>query len=514
MELCTFFEFAVERHSDKVAVVEKNKRLTYAELGEQVNQVAFSLQKLGLRKQDCVMILLKNRVETVVIYWAVQKLGAIFTPINFQLSKDDIRYCIHDVEPKFVVFEDLSEHLIMKETFKERPIFIGLSDGSQLSDISYRELEEGGVSFYEHVNVGAHDISSIYYTSGTTGVPKGVPRIHLNEYAATMAHIVQCRYQSFDRTLGNYPLYHVIGLRSLQAMTALNGLYVALPDFDSYESLQMIDQEKISCLFLNPTMYHDLVSHPYSNEIDFSAVHTLAYSGAPMSEELITKCDEIMQPDRIVNHYGSTEIYTFTYCSDVRKKPGSSGQPGIHQHIKLITPDPEKRSSSTNVVSTGEIGEIIVNMKSPEAFKGYWNRPNLTKKVIYDGWYYTGDLGFIDQDGDLKVIGRADDMILSGGENIYPELIEKILLEHDKVKEAVIIGEEDERLGQIVVAFIVPNDDSLTFQELDRFCKYHQQLPTYKRPRKYVFVESIPKSPTGKILRSKLRNGQFIELYL
>ncbi|OLO27587.1 4-chlorobenzoate--CoA ligase [Alkalihalophilus pseudofirmus] len=505
MNLQNFFEFSVERNLNQTAVIDRKSRLNYYELNEKANRVASSLQKLGLGKQERVMVLLKNRIETVVLFWAIQKLGAIFTPINFRLSREDIMFCIQDIEPKLVIFEDASEYLIMKDMFKERPIFISIHTHSQLADISLLELEEQSTNSYKPVQIREHDIAIIYYTSGTTGVPKGVPRTHRNEYASALAHIVQCQYQISDRTLGVAPLYHVIGLRSLQAVTALNGTYIAMHDFDSYESLQLIDRENVSCLFLTPTMYHDLVFHPYAKEVDFSSLHTLAYSGASMSKELIKKCDELIQPERIVNQYGSTEIYTFTYCPDVRKKPGSAGKPGIHQSIRLINPDHKSRSS-TKVVAQGEVGEVIVNMKSPEAFKGYWNRPEITKEIIFEDWYYTGDLGFIDEDGDLTVIGRADDMIISGGENIYPELIEKILVEHPKVEEAVIVGEDDERWGQSVVAYIVPTDQSLSFQELDRFCKYHNHLSSNQRPRRYVFIEMLPRSATGKILRKELHN--------
>lgn len=509
MNLRNFFEFSVERNPNQIAIVEKNSEITYAELNKRVNCVATALQKLGLGKQDRVMVLLKNRVETVVLYWAVQKLGAIFTPVNFRLSVENIRYCIRDVEPKIVIFEESSERLITKDTFKERPIFIGLSNSSGLADISYGELEDYGSASYRAENISDHDISILYYTSGTTGIPKGVPRSHNNEYAATVAHVIQFGTQPFDRTLGAYPLYHVIGLRSLQAITSMNGAFVPLADFDSYESLKIIDQKRISCLFLTPTMYHDLVYHPAAKETDFSHLQTLIYSGASMSKELIRKCHETVGPDLFINLYGSTEIYTFAYCRDVRKKPGSAGKPGFHQNLRLIPISSDRKAALEGNVAIGDVGEIVVNMESPEAFRGYWNRPDLTKERIYDGWYFTGDLGVIDMDGDLAIVGRADDMIISGGENIYPELIEKVLKEHPKVKEAVIIGELDERMGQIVVAYIVATDNSLTLHELDRYCKYNHEIPSYKRPRKYEFVESIPRSAGGKILRTVLRKGRF-----
>jgi 2-furoate---CoA ligase len=510
LNLYKMFSFAAERFPDQKALIQGDKQYTYSQLAEEVNRVASSLQKLGLKAHDRVMVLLKNRIETVVMFWAVQRVGAVFSPINLRLSAEDIQHCVNDLEAKLIVFEEAGKHLVMKQKFNERPLFIGLEEGT--GDISYGELLKSGTAEVEPYPILDNDLAVILYTSGTSGKPKGVPRTHKNEYASSMAHIIQCRYQLFDRTLGIPALSHTIGLRSLLTMTFLNGVYIPLPDFDSDEWLKAMSEENISCLFLTPTMYHDLVSHPNVKQDDFSAIHSIVYSGAPMSEELIQKCDEILKPNYFVNHYGSTEIYTFTFFSDVRKKPGCVGKPGIHQRIRLIEPNRKQNDSSTPIPAKGEIGEIIVDMNSTEAFKGYWNCPDATRKAIKQGWYFTGDVGFIDDDGDLHVVGRVDDMILSGGENIYPQEIEKALTEHPLVCEAVVVGEDDKRWGQIVTAFIVPDSKGLTPQMLDYFCKAHKRLPNYKRPRKYVFISNVPRNSAGKVLRRDLREGNYMEL--
>ncbi|MFC3884523.1 AMP-binding protein [Bacillus songklensis] len=510
MNLYKMFSFAAERFPNQKALIQGDRQYTYSQLAEEVNQVAFSLQKLGVKAHDRVMVLLKNRIEMVVMFWAVQRVGAVFSPINLRLSAEDIQYCVNDLEAKLIVFEEAGKHLVMKQKFNERPLLIGLEEGT--GDISYAELLKSGTAEVEPCPILDDDLAVILYTSGTTGKPKGVPRTHRNEYASSMAHIIQYRYQLLDRTLGIPALSHTIGLRSLLTMTFLNGAYIALPDFDSDEWLKAMAKENISCLFLTPTMYHDLVSHPNVKQIDFSALHSIVYSGAPMSEELIQKCDEVLKPQYFYNHYGSTEIYTFTFCSDVRKKPGCVGKPGIHQRISLLEPSRKRNNLSTSIPVKGEIGEIIVEMNSAEAFRGYWNCPEATKKAIKQGWYFTGDAGFIDDDGDLYVIGRVDDMILSGGENIYPQEVEKVLAEHPLVCEAVVVGEDDKRWGQIVTAFIVPESKGLTPQMLDYFCKAHKRLPNYKRPRKYVFISDVPRNSAGKVLRRDLREGNYTEL--
>ncbi|MDR7079788.1 2-furoate---CoA ligase [Neobacillus niacini] len=510
MNLYKMFSFAVERFPDQQTLVQGDKRYTYSQLAEEVNRIASALQKLGLKPHDRVMVMLKNRIETTVMFWAVQRLGAVFTPINLRSSAEDILYCVNDLETKFIVFEEAVKHLVMKQKFNERPFFIGLEEG--IGDISYGELLKSGNTEVQPHPISDDDLAVILYTSGTSGKPKGVPRTHKNEYSATIAHIIQCGYQMFDRTLGIPALSHTIGLRSLLAMTFLNGVYVPLPDFDSEEALMAITKENISCLFMTPMMYHDLVFHPDAKHTDFSSIHSIAYSGSSMSEELIQKCDEFMKPHYFVNHYGSTEIYTFAFFQDVRKKPGCAGKPGFHQRIKLINPDRECKGMTFSVPMKGEIGEILVDMDSAEAFKGYWNRPDATRKAIKQGWYFTGDVGFIDDDGELHVVGRVDDMILSGGENIYPQEVGKVLSEHPGVREVVVVGEVDKRWGQIVTAYIVPDRTELTPQALDHFCKAHKRLPNYKRPRKYVFISEVPRNSAGKILRRELRDGNYTEL--
>lgn len=503
MDLGTAFHYAIERYPNKIALVQEQTVLTFRQLNEEANRLASSLQKLGVVKRDRVVVLLKNRVETVCLFWAIQKLGAIFTPVNLRLSPEDTQYCINDAEPKIVVYEKFSKRSVMNVKFNERPILISLERDE--GDLSYQELMERGSSDFTAAACDGDDIAVMLYTSGTTGVPKGVPRYHKNEYASTMAHIIQNRYEIFDSTLGAMPLYHTMGIRSLLSMCVLNGKYVLYPDFDARIALMLLAKEKISCLYMFPTMYREILSDPCFSDFDLSALKKIGYAGAPMSAALTRKCFDRLKPEHFINHYGSTEIYTFTTCSILDKKPGCAGRPGIHQKIRLVQSDTNGTSTPECVVPQGEVGEIIVHAESIEAFKGYWNRPDATRNAIRNHWYYTGDLGYLDEDGDLYVVGRVDEMVISAGEHISPTEIEEVLLQHAKVSEAVVLGEEDERLGQIVVAFIVPTDSSLTFQELDQFCKKHPKLANFKRPRKYVFVNSIPKSPSGKILRRELR---------
>ncbi|WP_126424918.1 class I adenylate-forming enzyme family protein [Brevibacillus marinus] len=513
MDLGTLFEFAVERHPDYEAIVQDDIRLTYAQMNQDVNKLAAGLQAKGIQQGDRVVIVLKNRLEMVLLYWAIQKIGAVFTPINFRLSTDEIQYCVKDADAKAVVYEPVSEQAVVDALKGNPTLKIGVL-GAQGADITYEELRQSGPDAPARPKIQDSDYCLILYTSGTTGRPKGVPRSHQNEYTAAVAHIIQNRYQVQESTIGVMPLYHTMGMRSLLSMAFLNGKLVMTPDYDAQTVLQVLEREKITAVYLVPTIFHDLLYHPAFARTNLSALKKLGYAGAAMTKALTEEIIRKLKPEIFINHYGSSEVYTFSICDYLDKKPGCAGKAGFHQRLRVVVADPDGNVTPDDVVPPGVPGEIIVDLRSGEAFQGYWNRPDATAKAIRDGWYFTGDMGMIDEEGDLFVLGRVDDMIISGGENIHPLEVEDVIAKHPKVAEVAVVGLPDERWGEIVTAFVVPKDPTLEAAELDEFCKESKQLSNFKRPRKYVMVEAIPKSPVGKILRRKLRSGEFTELEL
>ena len=329
------------------------------------------------------------------------------------------------------------------------------------------------------------------YTSGTTGRPKGVPRSHRAERAGGLSQVVQHGLAFGDRTLGVMPLYHTMGVHSMIAVSLVGGCFVAQPQWDPEEALRLIEAERVTSLYLAPTLFYDLVHHPRFGERDTSSVRAIAYAGAPMTSALAERVAAAFDPEVFVNHYGSTEIYTFSVHRDQRAKPGCAGRPALNARLRLEPP--------------GE-GEILCHMGSDEAFTRYWNRPDADEKAIVDSWYRTGDAGRIDEDGDLWVVGRVDDMIISGGENIHPVEVEEVLVRAPGVRDVAVVGAPDERLGQRVVAFVVADEDASP-ETLDAFCLDSDRLARFKRPREYRFVDELPKSPSGKILRRVLREG-------
>ena len=342
------------------------------------------------------------------------------------------------------------------------------------------------------------------YTSGTTGRGKGVPRSHRAERAAALAHIAQNCYRTGERTLGVMPLYHTMGVRSLLAMAPVGGAFVCQHRFEADGALRLIEAERITALYLVPTLYYDLLGSPQFAGAEVSSVRKLGFAGAPMAEGLLRRVEDAFRPELFVNHYGSSEIYTFTVDQNAPAKPGSAGRAGLNQRIRVVeigAGDPDR------TVAAGIEGEVIASLESEEAFAGYWQRPDADERSLRQGWYFTGDVGYCDDDGDLFVTGRVDDMIITGGENVLPAEIESVLSVHPAVAEAAVAGLADERWGQKVAAFVVRRG-AVDAEDLVAHCRA-SALADFKRPRAYVFVRTIPKSPVGKVLRRLLIAGDY-----
>jgi 2-furoate---CoA ligase len=239
-----------------------------------------------------------------------------------------------------------------------------------------------------------------------------------------------------------------------------------------------------------------------------SSVKNIAYAGMSMTTNLVLKCSELFPKAEFSNFYGSSEIYTFAVRNNLAENPGSAGLAGIGQTLKIVKADPDSLIQPNEEVPIGETGEIIASMASLDAFSGYWKRPDADEKAIRNGWYFTGDLGKFDQTGEIYVLGRVDDMIISGGENIYAEEVEDVLAKSPDVRGVAVIGMPDSRWGEKVTAFIEPETDNASEKQLDDFC-LTSNLARFKRPRAYAFIEKIPRSASGKLMRRHLRTGNY-----
>lgn len=502
LDLGRSFLASVERSPGQLALVDGDLRLTYGEWFERVAAVAAGLQGIGLQRGDHLVALLQNRWEMATLHWACQFAGIIVTPLNWRAKPDEIDYCAGDADARAVVFQDVSADAVRDSAVAQGlpRIAVGAADGATLAFEQLLAARPGA----QLLNAGADDWSLMLYTSGTTGKPKGVPRRHRHERAAALAHVAQNQYGRFERTLGVMPLYHTMGVRSLLAMALVDGCFVCVPKFDPVAVLASIEAERITNLYLVPTLYHDVIAHPNCASTDLSSVRKLGFAGASMNEALLKKLAALFKPELFVNHYGSSEVYTFSIDPDAVKKPGSAGRAGINQRLRVVRLD----SGNPDLPADRyEEGEIIADLAGDESFEGYWNRPDANARALRGGWYFTGDTGYLDRDGDLFVSGRTDDMIISGGENISPVEIESLLSLHPAVDEVAVVGLPDARWGQCVTAF-VKRCAAVTEAELDAHCRT-SGLANFKRPRAYVFVVEVPRSPVGKLLRRKLVANEY-----
>ena len=435
----TFLQ-SVERSPGALAVVEGPVRLTYAQWNERVLRAAQGLADLGLRHGDHLVVMLQNRWEMATLHWACQFAGVIVTPLNWRAKADEVEYCLVDAEARAIVYEPLGADAVAAAPAAAR-----------IARVALEEAPAGAMAFDALLaappwsrgpTARPDDTSVMLYTSGTTGKPKGVPRSHRAERAAALAHVAQNAYLHGERTLGVMPLYHTMGVRSLLSIAMVDGVFACMPKFDAAAALAAIEAERLTCLYLVPTLYHDLIHHADFAPARVASVRKLGFAGAPMPDALLHKLRAAFSPELFVNHYGSSEVYTFTVSQDAVAKPGAAGKAGLNSRVRVVkldAQDPDDRAAP------GVEGQIIADLQGDEAFSGYWKRPDADARSLRAGWYYTGDTGYLDEDGDLYVTGRVDDMIISGGENISPVEIESILSLHPAVDEVAVVGLEDER---------------------------------------------------------------------
>ena len=519
--------YAAERTPDADAAVDGDVRLDYRSLQRVAADLAAGLASRGVGRGDRVALVLKNRRQTVELYWACQWLGAVVVPLSWRVAAADAAYCVADAGARVVAFEEVGlDHAGACDATVDRFVAVGTGGAGSSAELAARFAAGGGgapCESYEDLRAAGElagstdpaadlddrETSIFLYTSGTTGRPKGVPRSHAAERAGGLSQALHQSYRPGERTLGVMPLYHTMGIHTLLAAQIVGGCYVCQPDWDARRALELVASERIGSLYLAPTLFHDLVHSPRPAAAEVSTVRSLAYAGAAMTGALVERCVEVFAPEVFINHYGSTEVYTYSVHFDQRAAPGCAGRPATNARLRMVRP--EVGAGPDDEVEPGGTGEIICHLDSDEAFAGYWNRPDADARAIRDGWYFTGDLGRRDAAGNLWVVGRIDDMIISGGENVHPLEVEDVLQRAPGVREVAVVGLPDDRWGQAVTAFVVldgefaDGGDEAAAARLDAYCLRSADLARFKRPRRYRFPDSLPKSPSGKILRRLLR---------
>ncbi len=500
-------EVNVERSPNKVAVLdpEENISLHWSDWKVQIMRLANFLLTHGIEPRDRIGAVLRDAIDLPTALFATAKLGGIFVPVNYRLSAEELRYVLDDCTARILIFDEEDREVVerIRDRLKhvEMYIYTGKGDlpfAKRLASI----IEKGEEGEVERA-VSEADIAMIMYTSGTTGRPKGVVHTHRGVIAATEGWTHPARITPLDRSLALGPLYHIGPLLSNFMPTLyMGGTNVIQKQFDPAKTLKWIKDLKLTLIWATPTHLNMICSVENVKEFDMKNLRAIQYSGAPLQTGLFYKIRDIFGKIDLINAYGMTELdsVSATYPQEHDEHLRSVGRALPRTFVRVIDPnkgDPEAR------VKAGEVGEIIV--RAPCVMKEYWGLPGKTGEAKKGEWYFTGDLGRMDEEGYLYFVEREDDMIISGGENIYPLEVENVLSRHKKVRSVAIVGSPDEKWGEIVTAFVVKADATLTEQELEAYCMQSDDLSKYKRPRKYVFVKELPTTSSGKVDKKVLR---------
>ncbi|NLN07981.1 MAG: acyl--CoA ligase, partial [Firmicutes bacterium] len=465
LNMASALEQAADRYPEADAVITPAFRFTYRDWNRRVHAVACMLRRLGVKAGDYVAICSDNGEAPLTMYFAALRAGAAAVLLNARWKEEGIRAALQETRARVVLFDAATQAEVRRVAamLKEPPVLVAACDAGEKEKnlYSFAEWADGGESACRKRSYYEPGGGTILYTSGTTGRPKGACRSPAADCTGTLGIILAHGWECFERVLAVMPLYHTMGLHTALSMVLLNGALVMPEATGTGALVRCLQEEKITTLYLVPTLYHDLVKQPGLPEA-VPTVRKLAYAGAPMSPSLVKQCLEVFQPALFVNHYGCTEMLCLSVNRNVREKPLSAGRPGLFSTIRITVPARDGGSHKSDSLRPGEAGEIIAWAASPQAFSGYFRQPEATAAAIRGGWYFTGDLGCRDEAGDLYLLGRVDDMIISGGENIYPNEVEAVLAEHPAVRDVAVVGGPDARLGEIITAFIVPDAAGVT----------------------------------------------------
>lgn len=489
-----------DRKANKMAIVYKDKRFTYRQLNDRVNRLAHSLVDLGIRKGDRVNALLFNRNELMEALFACAKIGAIFVPINFRLSVDEVEYIVRDSGGIIFIYDNRLKVIadgLTKRTPQIRS-FIQVGDEQTGMHLAYEQLlAEAKNEELEYV-VGLDDAHMMMYTSGTTGKPKGAVLTHGNTQWNAINCLDALPITEDMITLTVAPLFHIGGMNIFTTPALYKGGTVILEDkFDPQLTLELVEREKITALFLVPAMWQAITQLPNIENYDVSSLSFNISGGAPCPLTIIEFFRNRGIP--FYEGFGLTETAPVVAVLDGEnsvRKNGSVGKPPIHTEIKVV-------DLNGHEVPTGQVGELVV--KGPNIFVEYWNKPHATKEAIRNGWFFTGDLAKQDEEGFLYIVDRMKDMIITGGENVYPIEVEQVLFRHPNIREVAVVGYPDEKWGESVKAVIAlknPNE-LLDLREIRAFCE--EKLAPFKIPKKIDLVNELPRNATGKVLKIVLR---------
>ncbi len=503
----------------KEAIVWEDVRLSYSDLEGLSNRVANAITGMGIGYGDKVALVCPNVPYFPIVYYGIMKTGAAVVPLNVLFTPRDFEYHLADSDAKAVfVFEGTDELPLaarVKEAADNVPtcghVVVMTKDLTQKSPVrgcrTLHEVTEGKAETFETFPTRPDDTCAILYTSGTTGKPKGAELTHLNLWSNVVTtwsiHLPMLDFTSGvqNTVLITLPLFHTTG-QSVQMNTNLYGgaRCVLLPRFDARSALDAMVRERVNFWIGVPTMYWSLVKYVEENDYDVRPVaesmKVCTSGGAPMPVELMRDFERLFNV-RVLEGYGLSETSPLACFNHIERpsKPGTVGQAIFGVDVRCF--DDEDRE-----VPRGERGEVVI--RGTNVMKGYYKRPEATAEAFRNGWFHTGDIGIMDDEGYLAIVDRKKDMILRGGYNVYPRELEEIIITHPAISLCAVVGIPDERLGEEVKAFVVlKQDQQLSEAEFLRWCRV--EIAANKYPRHVEFRESLPIGGTGKIIKRALR---------
>jgi acyl-CoA synthetase (AMP-forming)/AMP-acid ligase II len=518
MIISEFLDLSALLVPERTAIVFEGRRYSYAELKRRVNRLADALSRLGLKKGDRAAILEVNCNQYVEACFATVKLGAIFVPLNFRVRQDELVYLVREAEPKLLFVGSRYIEMVQKVKAQlpsvEHIVAIG---GGEAEMLDYDKLlESGSPEDKSLAEVDDEDVAMLVFTAGTTGFPKGVPQDH-NAYSSyVLTNVDPPDMEAPPETnVLVMPLYHVAGMQALMAGIYGGRTIALMRQFEEKEWFETVQREKATRVMAVPTMLKRIVDYPDFAKYDLSSIKVITYGAAACPYEVLKATIELLPGRALINAFGGTETAAtiaalrtedqiITGKESAAEKEKKLKRLANSIGLPLDDVEIQVRDEWQRELAAGETGEIVV--RGARIMKGYWRDEAKTKQAFTaDGWYRTGDMGYKDEEGYIYLTGRANDLIIRGGENIGPAEVESVLSTHPKVEEAAVIGVKDEEWGQQVRAIVrLKEGETATEAEIIDFCRPH--LAGFKRPSSVVFVnEELPRTSTGKILHRELR---------
>jgi long-chain acyl-CoA synthetase len=492
LNLASIVTESARRSADAPAVRLGGSELTYAELDERSARLATLLREKGVRRGDRVGVMLPNVLEFPISYYGVLRAGGVVVPMNVLLKRREIAFYLEDSGAKLI----LAWHGFVEEARA------GAAEaGAELIEVepaSFAQLLDGHEPTRELAETEEEDTAVILYTSGTTGKPKGAELTHFNlSRNSEIAAQTTCEIGVGDVVLGALPLFHSFGQTvSMNASLRVGATLILLPKFEPGDALELMQRERVTHFYGVPTMYGALLHHPGRDGFDTSTLRICITGGASMPVEVLRGFEEGFGCE-LLEGYGLSETSPVA-CQNHPgrpRKPGSIGTPLQEVEMKIVDED-------DNDVPQGEVGEIVI--RGHNVMKGYWQRPDATEEAMRGGWFHSGDMARVDEDGYYFIVDRKKDLIIRGGYNVYPREVEEVLYEHPKIREAAVLGVPHDEWGEEIGAAVVLHDgEELPPEEVSEYVK--ERIAAYKYPRVVWFLDELPKGPTGKILKREIQ---------